>query len=347
MPAISGDMGRPYHRERRCPSGRLPAGWWYGRVRARWDQATRRASGRRTGGDPGSLTADGPGVVAADRGVAGGRRVLVRAGDADRGAGGRGRRALRASPGDLRCGERRGRWAGSDGPGCATRALAARLRPPADGAMAPEPAPADAAPVGPLDGAGRDARAASPPDAPAPAPRDAPALPSPDAPPPPAPDAAPACVVAPEVCDGRDNDCDGTVDDGFRVSSHRTSYTELLRHDARLHGGRALRGGLQPGGPPVLRGARVRQHRLRADREQRRRGRGGVCGRGGAAERERRRADLAPGRLRAQQPVQPGLQLRHPPVLPGPGLRQRLRPGRGQRHQLAGGLRGRRLTSRW
>jgi hypothetical protein len=108
----------------------------------------------------------------------------------------------------------------------------------ADGAAPPEPPPEPPAPPLP------------PPDGPAP-PGPTPPLPPPPGPPPePAPpeaaprdagpivqmdgpttDLPPACVVATEVCDGRDNDCDGVADEGFRVVSNPSSYTELQRLD--------------------------------------------------------------------------------------------------------------------
>jgi hypothetical protein len=113
------------------------------------------------------------------------------------------------------------------------------------------PAPIDPAPAGPEG----DARSgvdlavavdASPVDAGSGAPAaDAPlaadaATVGPDAslearPLPPPPDTAPpppACMAVAEVCDGRDNDCDSTVDEGFRISSNRSTYTVLQRHNA-------------------------------------------------------------------------------------------------------------------
>jgi hypothetical protein len=215
-----------------APNGRLPAGWWVwqgasavgpgDQMRVRPAQPAAVPGGSRRTALVASLLI---GVSLAGGGCSYEPVMLPVAALGDAGGG-------RSEPPG---GAFDAAGAGGEGPDRTELDRDARSGAPAttaDGAPATEPAPADAAPVGQLDGGGRDARAAPPPDAAAPAPRDAPALPSPDGPPSRPPDAAPACVVAPEVCDGRDNDCDGTADDGFRVSSHRTSYTELQRHDA-------------------------------------------------------------------------------------------------------------------
>jgi hypothetical protein len=99
----------------------------------------------------------------------------------------------------------------------------ASLSPPADASPSP---PRDAAPSPPRDAAPsppRDTSPPLPPDARPPVPPDT----RPPDPPPP-----PMCLAEPEVCDGRDNDCDGTQDEGFRVSSNPSSYTVLQRFDA-------------------------------------------------------------------------------------------------------------------